>query len=181
MARSGVYTVSFHSPARSRSPPCLLYRRLPQGFPDRWTDAPLGSAGRPVPGWDLRVLRPEVLVERQLATTPAKAAAGASDGANDGGGDGVGASTEFFATRADAALHGPPGTPHHHLRHLGEPAPSPSGEAAALQSPLPPGHHGRLHPAPYAPEADTNELGPLAIRLPMPPGSMATLWGDEAR
>lgn len=42
-------------------------------------------------------------------------------------------------------------------------------------------HHHRLNPNPLLPEAPAGELGPLCIRLPLPPGALMTLWGDEKR
>jgi len=46
---------------------------------------------------------------------------------------------------------------------------------------LPLSHHSRQHPAPFLPETVTGELGPLAIRLPLPPGALMSLHEDEER
>jgi propionyl-CoA synthetase len=100
-----------------------------------------GSAGKSVPGWDMRVLSPST------ATS-----------------DGTGA--EFFQTRTEEQLH--VGGHHEH-------------RAAETASRTPLRHHSRLHPSAFAQEADSNELGPLVIRLPLPPGALPTLFNAEPR
>jgi propionyl-CoA synthetase len=42
-------------------------------------------------------------------------------------------------------------------------------------------HHHRQNPNPLLPSAPTGELGPLCIRLPLPPGSLQTLWQNDKR
>lgn len=46
---------------------------------------------------------------------------------------------------------------------------------------LPAHHHSKLHPAPALPEAKPGELGPLGIRLPLPPGALMGIHGNDAR
>lgn len=41
--------------------------------------------------------------------------------------------------------------------------------------------HEQLHEAAVLPEAGPNELGPLLIRQPLPPGSLIGLWNNDAR
>lgn len=92
-----------------------------------------GSAGRPVPGWDVRVL------------APGQAA--------------VGAESDFFSARGGE----------------GEQA------TAQVRTPCATTGHTRLHPAPLLPEAPPGTLGPLAIRLPLPPGALLGLHGAQER
>ena len=147
---------------------------VPLGFSDS-SSLPIkvGKTGIAVPGWDVRVLKP--------------------------GADG-GASAEFFDSQAPGAAsrHHQRGHPtHNHSTEIGVSHPSTSSSAAVqvtysihtatssstsastVSSML--RHHATIHPAPHAVEAADNELGPLVLRLPMPPGSMTTLWEDEPR
>lgn len=112
-----------------------------------------GSVGYPVPGWDLRVQAPEAVAAAAGSATTAEA--------------------EFFATRTEAQLRGTVRTPHARIH-----AHAVAGVDATA---LPVDHHARVHSAPALTEARTNELGPLLIRLPLPPGALIGLHEDEAR
>lgn len=101
-----------------------------------------GSAGKPVPGWDCRVLSPSETK-----------------------------GNEFFTSMTEDQIHGQQGTHHAHLHE---------DETQARDS-FVQTHHSRIHPAHFLKEADTNELGPLVIRLPLPPGALTTLYNNEAR
>jgi acyl-coenzyme A synthetase/AMP-(fatty) acid ligase len=52
---------------------------------------------------------------------------------------------------------------------------------ASASGGLPATHHHNLHAAPVLKEARAGELGPLVIRLPMPPGSLTGLLHAEGR
>lgn len=116
-------------------------------------------AGKPVPGWDLRVLSPNLDALK---------------------GDGT-AGSEFFATRTDDS---------HHMHHAGMQkwdgatvgaASAAAATAASAAAAKTVAHHDRVHPSPFLKEADVNELGPLAVRLPLPPGALTTLYNAEDR
>lgn len=103
-----------------------------------------GSAGLPVPGWDVRVLKPEVAAESE---------------------------SEFFATRTEeqlreAGARSKSGNPH---------------KLATRYGPTDSRHHSRISPHPVLHEAEPGQLGPVAIRLPLPPGSLLTLHNNETR
>jgi acyl-coenzyme A synthetase/AMP-(fatty) acid ligase len=83
----------------------------------------------------------------------------------------AGSESEFFTAQTDATIHGPAGT-QHHQQHTAD---------ALKPHPEAPRHHSMLHPARYLPEAETNELGPLVVRLPLPPGALQGLHNAEAR
>jgi len=104
-----------------------------------------GSAGLPVPGWDIRVLSPkEVLNSR-------------------------GSEEEYYSNVANAVtsdtgnikIRG--GRGHYHTQDHDH------------------SHHDNLSHHPWLLEAANNQLGPIVVRLPLPPGALKTLYNDETR
>ena len=127
----------------------------------------VGAAGLPVPGYDVRVLHP-------------RAAAGAG--------------AAFFETAAateEKVSTAPLFTPSFSWAEVGKGVVLPpglevrmdlgSGTATARRPPPTPPHHAALSPHPWLPEAACGQLGPIVVRLPLPPGALTGLYRAEAR
>lgn len=103
-----------------------------------------GSAGLPVPGWDVRVLSPkEVLNSR-------------------------GSEEEFYSNVANVTNE----SGHTKVR---------GGRGHYHSQDHDYHHHDNLSHHPWLLEAANNQLGPVVVRLPLPPGALLTLFNDETR